>query len=75
MLFQSEEELNTGAIHSHDDSASSSPSTSTMLTTTPTPTTTENVGRPQIKRPSSLNVSKPTGKQTDEEGKTTDSKK
>jgi len=34
-----------------------------MLTPTP-PTTTksENLGRPQIKRPTSLNVSKPTGR-------------
>ncbi|CAF0914819.1 unnamed protein product [Adineta steineri] len=61
MFTFSEEELNTGTIHSHDESANSSPSTSTMLTTTTTTTAiTENVGRPQIKRPSSLNVSKPT---------------
>ncbi|CAF1007517.1 unnamed protein product [Rotaria sordida] len=53
MFTFSEEELNTGIIHSPDDSANSSPSTSSMLTTT----TTQNVGRPQIKRPSSLNVS------------------
>jgi hypothetical protein len=46
MFTFSEEELNTGAIHS----ANNSPSTST----------TENVGRSQIKRPSSLNITKPT---------------
>ena len=50
--------MNTGAIHSHDDSANSSPSTSTMLT----PDAAENVGRPQIKRPSSLKISKPPGR-------------
>jgi MAP kinase interacting serine/threonine kinase len=55
MFTFSEEELNTGAIHS----VNSSPSTSTMLTTTTSPTT-ENLGRSQIKRPSSLNVSQPT---------------
>ncbi|CAF4433759.1 unnamed protein product, partial [Rotaria magnacalcarata] len=54
MFTFSEEELNTEAIHSHDESTNSSPSTSTMLTPTP-----QNVGRPQINRPSSLNVSKP----------------
>jgi hypothetical protein len=32
-----------------------------MLTTTTTTTTTENVGRTQVKRPTSLNVSKPAG--------------
>jgi MAP kinase interacting serine/threonine kinase len=46
MFTFSEEELNTGAIHS----ANTSPSTSA----------TENVGRSQIKRPSSLNITKPT---------------
>ncbi|CAF2973704.1 unnamed protein product [Rotaria socialis] len=55
MFTFSEEELNNEAIHSHDESTNSSPSTSTMLTPTP-----QNVGRPQINRPSSLNVSKPT---------------
>ncbi len=59
VYIQSEEELNAVAVHSNDDSSNSSPSTSTMLTTT----TTENLGRPQIKRPTSLNVLKPTGKQ------------
>jgi MAP kinase interacting serine/threonine kinase len=53
MFTFSEEELNGVAVHSHDDSSNSSPSTSTMLTT-------ENLGRPQIKRPTSLNVIKPT---------------
>ncbi len=55
VYIQSEEELNGVAVHSHDDSSNSSPSTSTMLTT-------ENLGRPQIKRPTSLNVIKPTGR-------------
>ncbi|CAF1425319.1 unnamed protein product [Adineta steineri] len=54
MFTFSEEELNAIAVHSHDDSSNSSPSTSTMLT----PTAIENVGRTQIKRPTSLNVSK-----------------
>jgi len=58
--------LNRVAVHSYDDSSSSSPSTPAMLTTTTTTTTTttksENLGRPQIKRPTSLNVSKPTGR-------------
>jgi MAP kinase interacting serine/threonine kinase len=54
MFTFSEEELNTGAIHS----GNSSPSTSSMLTNTTA--AVENVGRSQIKRPSSLNVSKPT---------------
>jgi hypothetical protein len=53
MFTFSEEELNAVAGHSHDDSSNSSPSTSTMLTT-------ENLGRPTIKRPTSLNVIKPT---------------
>jgi MAP kinase interacting serine/threonine kinase len=53
MFTFSEEELNTGAIHS----GSNSPSTSAMLTKE---ITAENVGRSQIKRPSSLSVSKPT---------------
>ncbi|CAF1217002.1 unnamed protein product [Rotaria sp. Silwood1] len=51
----SEEELNAVAVHSYDDSSNSSPSTSTMLNTT-----IENIGRTQIKRPTSLNVLKPT---------------
>jgi hypothetical protein len=50
--------LNAVAVHSHDDSLNSSPSPSTMLTTTTT-TTTVNVGRLQMKRPTSLTVSKP----------------
>ncbi len=49
--------MNAVAIHSNDDSSNSSPSTSAMLTPTPI----ENVGRTQIKRPTSLNVSKPAG--------------
>jgi hypothetical protein len=44
----SEEELNTRAVHSNDNSVNSSPSAAI-----------ENVGRPKVKRPSSLNVSKP----------------
>ncbi|CAF1683099.1 unnamed protein product, partial [Adineta ricciae] len=51
----SEEELNAVAVHSNDDSSNSSPSTSAMLTPTPV----ENLGRGQVKRPTSLNVSKP----------------
>ncbi|UJR14848.1 hypothetical protein I4U23_001833 [Adineta vaga] len=51
----SEEELNAVAVHSYDDSSNSSPTTSAMLTPTPV----ENLGRTQIKRPTSLNVSKP----------------
>ncbi len=58
--------MNGVAVHSYDDSSNSSPSTSAMLTTTTTTTTptpkSENLGRPQIKRPTSLNVSKPTGR-------------
>lgn len=45
--------MNSGAIHSHDESSQgSSPSNSTILTSG------ENAGRGTIKRPSSLNVSK-----------------
>ena len=49
--------MNALAGHTYDDSSNSSPSTSTMLNTP-----TENVGRITIKRPTSLNVSKPTGR-------------
>ncbi len=52
--------MNGVAVHSYDDSSNSSPSTPGMLTTTTTKS--ENLGRPQIKRPTSLNVSKPTGR-------------
>jgi len=53
MFNFSEEELNSGAIHSHDESSQgSSPSNSTILISG------ENAGRGTIKRPSSLNVSK-----------------
>ncbi|CAF4657376.1 unnamed protein product [Rotaria socialis] len=53
----SEEELNAVAVHSYDNSSSSSPSTSAMLHNT----SIENTGRTttQVKRPTSLNVSKP----------------
>lgn len=54
MFNFSEEELNTGASHSNDESAdSTSPTSSTMLTTTG-----EHGGRGQIKRPSTLNLTK-----------------
>ncbi len=53
--------MNAVSVHANDDSSNSSPSTSTMLTTTTT-TTAENVGRTQIKRPTSLNVPKPAGR-------------
>ncbi|CAF4104812.1 unnamed protein product [Rotaria sp. Silwood2] len=51
MFTFSEEELNGVAVHSYDDSSNSSPS---MLNTP-----IENIGRIQMKRPTSLNVSKP----------------
>ena len=53
--------MNAVAVHSHDDSSNSSPSASAMLTPTPV----ENLGRAPIKRPTSLNVSKPAGESSE----------